>query len=119
MGETHVMVTVRNPIDRQRCLEGRFLVDTGAGDSLVPRRWLEQIGIEPRGCRTYRLADGNEVEFEIAFAELEFMEDVAPARVIVGDDEAEPLLGVIALEQAGVVVDPEGEKLRRREFFRL
>ena len=119
MGETHMMVTVRNPIDRQRCLEGRFLVDTGAGDSLVPRRWLEEIGIEPRGRRTYRLADGNEVEFEIAFAELEFMEDAAPARVIVGDDDDEPLLGVFALEQAGVVVDPEGEKLRRREFFRL
>lgn len=119
MGETHVMVTVRNPIDRQRCLEGRFLVDTGAGDSLVPRWLLEEIGIEPRGRRTYRLADGNAVEFEIAFAELEFMEDVAPARVIVGDDEAEPLLGVIALEQAGVIVDPESEKLRRREFFRL
>jgi len=119
MGETHVMVTVRNPIDPRRCLEGRFLVDTGAGDSLVPRRWLEEIGIQARGHRTYRLADGNEVEFEIAFAELEFMEDVAPARVIVGDDEAEPLLGVIALEQAGVIVDPEGEQLRRREFFRL
>ena len=119
MGPTHVMVTVRNLLERHRCWEGRFLVDTGATDSLVPRRWLEQIGIEPRGSRTYRLADGNVVEFEIAFAELEFMEDVAPARVIVGDDEAEPLLGVIALEQAGVVVDPESQRLRRRELFRL
>ena len=119
MGETHVMVTVRNPLDRQRCLEGRFLVDTGAVDSLVPRRWLEEVGIEPQGRRTYRLADGDAVEFEIAFAHLEFMDDVAPARVIVGGDEAEPLLGVIALEQAGVFVDPEGQKLRRREFFRL
>ena len=119
MGGTHVTVTVRNPLDRRRCWEGEFLVDTGAGDSLVPRRCLEAIGVEPRGRRSYRLADGSEVEFEIAFAELEFMEDLAPARVIVGDDEAEPLLGVIALEQAGVVVDPEGEKLRRREFFRL
>ncbi|MDE0652826.1 MAG: clan AA aspartic protease [bacterium] len=119
MGETHVMVTVRNPLDRQRYWEGEFLVDTGAVDSLVPRRALEAIGVQSRGPRTYRLADGSAVEFEIAFAELEFMEDVAPARVIVGDDEAEPLLGVIALEQAGVLVDPEGEKLRRREFFRL
>lgn len=119
MGETHVMVTVRNPIDRQRCVEGRFLVDTGAVDSLVPRRWLEEIGIETRGRRAYRLADGKKVEFEIAFAELEFMEDVAPARVIVGEDEAEALLGAIALQQNGVVVDPADEKLRRREFFRL
>ena len=119
MGQTHVAVTVRNPLERQRCWHGRFLVDTGANDCLVPRRFLEAIGIEPEGRRTYRLADGSEVEFETAFAVLEFMDDVAPVRVIFGEDAAEPLLGVIALELTGVVVDPDGGQLKREAVLRL
>ncbi|MCY3561703.1 MAG: clan AA aspartic protease [bacterium] len=119
MGQTHVMVTVRNPLERQRCWEGRFLVDTGATDSLVPRRCLEAIGIEPRAKRSYRLADGSEHEFDTAFAEFEFMDDLAAVRVIFGDDGCEPLLGVIALESTGTVVDPEGGELTRRAVLRL
>lgn len=119
MGQTHVMVTVRNPMERHRCWEGRFLVDTGATDSLVPRRCLDAIGIEPRAKRTYRLADGSQHEFDTAFAELEFMDDVASVRLIFGDDDSEPLLGVIALESVGIVVDPEGRRLTRRAVLRL
>ena len=119
MGQTHVMVTVRNPMEGHRCWEGRFLVDTGATDSLVPRRCLEAIGIEPRVRRAYRLADGSRHEFDTAFAELEFMDDLASVRVIFGDDDCEPLLGVIALESAGIVVDPEGGQLMRQAVLRL
>lgn len=36
MGATYVDVTVRNPADPRRSWTGRFLVDTGAFDSLVP-----------------------------------------------------------------------------------
>ena len=75
--------------------------------------------MQSRGRRTYRLADGSRAEFETAFAELEFMDDVAPVRVIFGDDEAEQLLGVIALELAGLIVDPEGGQLKREAVLRL
>ena len=40
------MVTIRNPADPERKWTGRFLVDTGAFDSLVPRPHLEAIGLE-------------------------------------------------------------------------
>ena len=119
MGPTHVTVTVRNLLERHRCWEGRFLVDTGATDSLVPRRFLEAIGIEPLDRRTYRLADGSDLEFDTAFAELGFMDDRAAVRVIFGDDDAEPLLGVVALESTGIVVDPEAQQLQRRPILRL
>ncbi len=49
MGATYVDVTIRNPADPQRSWTGKFLVDTGAFDSLVPRARLEAIGLEPRG----------------------------------------------------------------------
>ena len=59
MVTTYVDVTIRNPADPQRSWTGKFLVDTGAFDSLVPRGRLESIGLEPRGSRDYVLADGN------------------------------------------------------------
>lgn len=106
-------------MEPERCWEGRFLVDTGAMHSLVPRRRLEEIGIQRRDSRTYRPADGSRATFDTAFAELEFMNSAAPMRVIFGDGEAEPLLGVIALESAGIIVDPEGGELIQRSVLRL
>ncbi|MCY3806946.1 MAG: clan AA aspartic protease [bacterium] len=119
MGQTHVMVKVRNLLERDRCWEGRFLVDTGATDSLVPRRCLEEIGVQSEERRTYRLADGSKATFDTAFAVLEFMDNAAPMRVIFGDDGAEPLLGVIALESGGITVDPEKGELTQRAVLRL
>ncbi len=46
MGATHVTVTIRNPAEPDRTWEGLFLVDTGVTDSLVPRPYLEAIGLE-------------------------------------------------------------------------
>lgn len=119
MGQTHVAVTARNLLEPERCWEGRFLVDTGATDSLVPRRRLEEIGVKPEERRAYRLADGSRAEFDTAWVVLEYMDNSAPMRVIFGADEAEPLLGVIALESAGIIVDPEGGELIQRAVLRL
>jgi hypothetical protein len=41
------------------------------------------------------------------------MDTVAIAKVVFGPDEAEPLLGVIAMETAGVMLDPLTNTLRR------
>ena len=45
MGATHVTMAIRNPADPERVWEGLFLVDTGAIDCLVPRPYLESIGL--------------------------------------------------------------------------
>ena len=51
MGATYVDVTIRNPAAPARSWTGRFLVDTGAFNSLAPRRHLEAIGLEPKSHR--------------------------------------------------------------------
>lgn len=61
MGATYVDVTIRNPADPGRSWTGKFLVDTGAFDSLVPRAHLDAIGLTPRGSREYVPADGKSV----------------------------------------------------------
>ncbi|MEX0713281.1 MAG: clan AA aspartic protease [Pirellulales bacterium] len=119
MGATHVTVAVVNPADPSRRWEGLFLVDTGAVDCYVPGNRLREIGLEPRGRRVYELADGREVALDIAVAQVEFMGEVVGATVIFGDDSAEPLLGVTALESVGIEVDPLNQRLKRLPAVRL
>ena len=102
MAAVYVDVTIRNPADRQRSWTGKFLVDTGAFDSLVPR-----------GSRDYVLADGNPTTMDITIAEIEFEGEIVGGTIVYGEEGAEPLLGVTALESGGFEVDPRNEKLKR------
>ena len=119
MGATHVTVTIRNLAEPHRTWEGLFLVDTGATDCLVPRQHLEAIGLKPQGQRLYELADGKSVRFDIAAARVEFMGEFVGATIIFGDEGAEPLLGVTALESVGIEVDPSNQTLKRLPAVRL
>lgn len=119
MGITQVTAAVRNPARPETSWEGLFLVDTGAVDSLVPARHLRALGIEPRGKRMYELADGTEVTLEVGGAEIEFMGDRVFTTVVFGADDAEPILGVTALESVGIEVDPRSQRLKRLPAVRL
>ena len=113
MGLTRVTVTIRNPAERHRTWEGLFLVDTGATDCLVPRQHLEAIGLVAEGQRIYGLADGSESRFDITIGRVEFMGEFVGATIVMGADDAEPLLGVTALESVGIEVDPLNQTLKR------
>lgn len=90
-----------------------FLVDTGAMDSMAPASMLRQMGIQPNGKRTYELASGELLDYEYGPAEVAFMDEVANIDIVFGPDGTEPILGVIALEAAGFVVDPRHQVLRK------
>lgn len=112
MGLTHVAVKLRNP-GAKKTFSETFLVDTGATDSMVSTEILKRIGVVPTGKRTYELASGELQEFEVGYAELSFMGDTIQTRVIFGPTNTEPILGAVALELAGLMVDPANETLRR------
>ncbi|MDE0227138.1 MAG: clan AA aspartic protease [Gammaproteobacteria bacterium] len=119
MGVVQVTVTIRNPAQRERSWDGLFLVDTGSTDCVVPGRALREIGIEPRGRRTYELADGREETVDIAVAEVEFMGEIVGATVGFGNDGIEPILGLTALESVGIEIDPVSQRLKRRPSVRM
>ena len=119
MGAAYVTVTIRNPAEPSKCWEGLFLVDAGAMDCLVPECHLRAIGLEPKGARVYETAEGRKVEMNVTTADIEFMGDFTAGRVIMGDDNAEPLLGVTALESAGIEVDPVNQQLKKLPALRL
>ncbi len=119
MGVVQVTVEVCNPGNPDRRWEGLFLVDTDSIDCMVPGNRLRSIGIEPRGKRTYELADGTELAMDVGIAQIEFMGECVGATVIFGKDDAEPILGLTALESVGIEVDPQNKRLKRLPAVRL
>jgi clan AA aspartic protease len=119
MGTTHVTAAVCDPANTESRWEALFLVDTGAIDCLVPGKHLLEIGLKPEGRRVYELADGSEIVKEVTVARIEFMGEFVGATVIFGADDAEPILGVTALESVGIEVDPQNQRLKRLPAVRL
>ncbi|HEY3132012.1 MAG TPA: clan AA aspartic protease [Acidobacteriota bacterium] len=113
MGLTRVTVTLRAFGSSDGKYEADFLVDTGATDSLAPAEELRKIGVHPVGTTVYELADGSMHEFPFGLAEIRFMGELTAGRVIFGPDNAEPLLGITALESVGITVDPRNQTLKR------
>ena len=118
MGFIHVPVIVRNPADASKAVEVIFLVDTVAMESLVPRDQPEAIGITPQGKRDYVIADGREVTFDIAVAQMEIMDELIGSTVVFGDEGTEPMLGAIDLQHVAIVIDPSNETLQKMPSMR-
>lgn len=112
IGLTHVAVKLRSFVSNET-YEADFLVDSGATDSHVPASELSKIGVQPIGKMAYELANGEVEEYQFGLAEISFMNEVTAGRVIFGPDNAEPILGVTALESVGIVIDPANRTLKR------
>jgi clan AA aspartic protease len=113
MGVTYVTVQVSDLAKQGTPYVAEFLVDTGSIDCMAPADQLEAVGIAREGKKVYELADGQPVEFDYGFARVSFLGDETVAQIIFGPPDAEPLLGVVALENTGVVVDPVTRELNR------
>lgn len=111
MGLTYVTTKVTNLARSGNPYETEFLV--GAIDCLVAREHLLGAGVEPEGKAVYELVNGQPVEYEFGFARVCFFGEETVSKVIFGPSDTEPLLGVTALESAGVIVDPVTKELRR------
>jgi clan AA aspartic protease len=113
MGVTHVTVQMSTLAKDAEPFEAEFLVDTGAIDCMAPRDRLIEAGICSEGKAVNELADGQPVEYEYGFARIAFLGEETVAQVIFGPEGIEPILGVVALENTGVSVDPIARTLRR------
>jgi clan AA aspartic protease len=113
MGLIHVTVRLRSLSPANGKYETDFLVDTDATDSLAPASELRRIGVQPVGRKAYELANGVIEEYPFGLVEISFMGEITAGRVIFAPDNAEPILGVTALESAGITVDPANLTLKR------
>ena len=112
MGLTFVEVKVANPADPTRAVEEKFLVDSGAVYSLVPRTKLEQIGIQPHSRRRFILANGEEVERDLGSSIFEYQGQRGDSLVLFGEEGDSALLGATTLGGFGLVLDPFRRELK-------
>ena len=59
------------------------------------------------------LANGEPVEYEYGFARVALLGQETVVQIIFGPDNAEPIRGVVALENMGGTIDPVTRTLRR------
>ena len=85
----------------------------------MPRPHLEASDSKPKGQRVYGLADGSDLKMDITTGDIEFMGEIVGGTIVFGETNAEPLLGVTALESVGIEVDPRNQTLKRLPSTRL
>ena len=104
MGITYVEGQVTGPSGTRH--DVRFLVDSGATYSLLPKTVWEAIGLEAKRKLSFALADGTTVERSVSEAFVVFPQGEAHTPVILGEEGDEALLGVVTLEILGLVFNP-------------
>ncbi|MBI2149206.1 MAG: aspartyl protease family protein [Acidobacteria bacterium] len=112
MGMTTITAKVSNPADSSRSAEVKFLVDSGAGFSVVPSSTLQQLGIEPRRRKEFDMVDGQSISRQIGAAMFEYQGELTVAPVIFGEEGDATLMGATTLEGMGLVLDPLRRELR-------
>jgi len=87
------------------------LVDTGATYTWIPRDVLERVGVAPEEERPFVLADGREVRYPVAWAQVRIGAREQPTIMVFGEPGSEPILGVVTLEEFLLAVDPVSRRL--------
>ena len=104
MGITYVEGIVRGPTGIEASVN--MLVDSGAMYSLLPKLVWESIGLEPTREQNFRLADGTIVRREISECYLMLDQGETHTPVVLGEAGDATLLGVVTLENLGLVFNP-------------
>lgn len=119
MGLTKVTAQITNLEGKKPGYEALFLVDTGAIHCMAPGNELKKAGVIVKGKKVYELANGQPYEVEYGYAIISFMGDETIVHVIFGPDNVEPILGAVALENVGIMVDPLSMTLKRMPAISL
>ena len=104
MGITYIDGTARGPTGKEEPV--RFLVDSGAAYSLLPTPIWESLGLEPTREQTFTLTDGTTLQRHISTCYLMLPQGETHTPVALGEPGAEALLGVVTLEELGLLFHP-------------
>ncbi|MCH8831868.1 MAG: aspartyl protease family protein [Chloroflexi bacterium] len=104
MGITYIDGTVRGPQGKEENVS--FLVDSGATYSLLPAPVWESIGLVATREQSFTLADGTTIRRNISECFLVLPQGETHTPVILGEPGDEALLGVVTLEELGLVFNP-------------
>ena len=111
MGITTISAILTS-LNKKKKVTGKFLIDTGTAYTVVPKKMAERLNLKPLKTQEFTLADGTTVKRKLSHAMVEINGDKAPSTVVIGEKDDSPLIGVVTLENMGLMVDPFKRKLR-------
>ena len=117
MGQVNVQIAIVNPRTGARSEEFVALADTGATLCVIPAAALESVGIDRLRRVSLVFADGRRATRDVGDAVVTVNEDATPCRVVFGESGDASLLGLTALEQLGLAVDPVQRRLISTDFL--
>ena len=109
MGITNIEGTVTGPLGSRTI---SFLVDSGATYSLLPFDIWTEIGLSPKRTASFSLGDGSRIERNVSECHIAFSVGEGHSPVILGEPGDEALLGVVTLENLGLVFHPFSRTLQ-------
>ncbi|HEU0075226.1 MAG TPA: retroviral-like aspartic protease family protein [Dehalococcoidia bacterium] len=87
------------------------LVDTGSTYTVLPGAMLRRLGVEPHRTSTFELADGSQREWQMARTWVKLNGSQEMTLVVFGEDDVQPLLGAVTLEEFLLAPDPIRQRL--------
>jgi len=115
VGHTIARVKVSNPREPAKSVELELIVDTGSTYTWVKRGTLESLGLKPKGRRRFKTIRGELIEREVGEASIECLGERATCMVVFAEEEDQEVLGITALENLGLEVDPITRQLKKAE----
>ena len=109
VGFTEVEALVRGADAEQRI---SLLVDSGARFTVLPYDVWRRLGLAPERTMTFQLADSTHIERGMSECYIELGEHRGHTPVVLGAPNDVPLLGVITLEQFGLILNPFSRTLQ-------
>lgn len=109
MGIIFMLGKVEGPAGKE---EVRFLIDSGATYSLIPRAVWNKIGLKAKRTMEFTLADGTTIKRGVSECYIMLPQGEGHTPVILGEGSDEALLGVVTLEILGLVLNPFNRTLQ-------
>jgi len=107
----YVSGTITHPSHAGRTRRLRFLVDTGAFFTVVPRDILAALGVVPVREETVQFADGRRARWKVGEMRLDIDGRSVTTLALFGKKGTQPLLGAYSLEGLGFCVDARRRRL--------
>src|SRR5687768_7188662 len=117
MGFIYVDGTVTGPTGKHA--DVRFLVDSGARYTVLPEAVWRELEIERVRTQMFLLADGTEIERGIGHCRVDLPQGTTPTPAVLGGPGDLALLGVITLEELGLVLHPFNREILKMQAAML
>ena len=111
MGLTSICAKIQRPDGKGRSLSVRFLVDTGAVYTVLPKALWSVLKLKPQRTLEFSLADGTTIIRAVSECRFTIEGLSATSPVVLGETEDAPLLGAVTLETIGLMINPLSREL--------